>query len=238
MRKIRTDGQATRDAILAAAEVEFSEQGFEIASVRAICTKAGANVALANRYFGSKEDLYRIVAKRLFGDLGAPMAAVAEKATTKENWRAAVHEWVWDFLFMTLPTERPQVLCRGLFRHEVTRPTKFHDEFLRDYGKPIYDSLFKLVSMVEKDAVRLELLTSSIWSQIAVYALADESWQKNFRPKGVTQEAWRETICDHICETFFASVGELTADKRRQRVAHASAKYGERERSPSAKVCG
>ena len=198
MRKIRTDGQATRDAILAAAEVEFSEQGFELASV------------LANRYFGSKEDLYRIVAKRLFGDLGAPMAAV--------------REWVWDFLFMTLPTERPQVLCRGLFRHEVTRPTKFHDEFLRDYGKPIYDSLFKLVSMVEKDAVRLELLTSSIWSQIAVYALADESWQKNFRPKGVTQEVWRETICDHICETFFASVGELTADKRRQRVAHASAK--------------
>ena len=38
MRKIRTDGQATRDAILAVAEVEFSEQGFELASVRAICS--------------------------------------------------------------------------------------------------------------------------------------------------------------------------------------------------------
>lgn len=205
-RKGRVDGQATREAILAAAEVEFSEKGFELASVRAICAAAGVNIALANRYFGTKEELYRIVAKRLFGDLGAPMAAVAEKATSPEGWRDAVREWVWDFLFMTLPTERPQVLCRGLFRHEVVRPTKFHDEFLQNYGKPIYDSLYKLVSMVEKDAVKIELLTSSIWSQIAVYALADESWQKNFRPKGVTREAWRETVCDHICATFFAAV--------------------------------
>lgn len=208
MRKVRTDGQATRAAILAAAEVEFSEKGFDLASVRAICTKAGANMALANRYFGAKEDLYRIVAKRLFGDLGAPMAAVAAKATSEKGWREAVHEWVWDFLFMTLPTERPQVLCRGLFRHEVVRPTKFHDEFVRDYGKPIYDSLYRLVSMAEKDMVRVELLTSSIWSQIAVYALADDCWQEGFRPKGVTREAWRETVCDHICETFFASVGK------------------------------
>lgn len=205
-RKVRSDGQATREAILAAAEVEFSEKGFALASVRTICAAAGANVALANRYFGSKEDLYRIVAKRLFGDLGAPMAAVAEKAVDPASWRAAVREWVDDFLYMTLPTERPQVLCRGLFRHEVVSPTRFHDEFLRDYGKPIYDSLYKLVSMAEQDAVKVELHTSSIWSQIAVYALADESWQQNFRPKGVSQEAWRNTICDHICNTFFSSV--------------------------------
>lgn len=206
MRKMRTDGQATREAILASAEVEFSEKGFELASVRAICTKAGANVALADRYFGSKDALYRIVAKRLFGDLGAPMAAVAERAKTADGWREAVREWVGDFLFMTLPTERPQVLCRGLFRHEVVRPTKFHDEFIRDYGKPIYDSLRQLVEAVEKDPVKIELLTSSIWSQIAVYALADESWQKNFRPQGVTTASWRETVCDHICENFFAAV--------------------------------
>lgn len=205
-RKERSDGLATREAILAAAEVEFSEKGFELASVRAICAAAGANVALANRYFGSKEDLYRIVAKRLFGDLGAPMAAVAEKATSEKAWREAVHEWVRDFLSMTLPTERPQALCRGLFRHEVARPTKFHEEFVRDYGKPIYDSLCQLVAMVEKDAVRIELLTSSIWSQIAVYALADDCWQERFRPRGSTREAWRETVCDYICESFFAMV--------------------------------
>ena len=71
-RKKRTDGIETREAILAAAEIEFAEKGYELASVRTICKAAGANVALANRYFGSKAELYKIVAQRLFGDLGAP----------------------------------------------------------------------------------------------------------------------------------------------------------------------
>ena len=64
-RKKRVDGIETREAILAAAEAEFSEKGFALASAREICRRARANSALMNRYFGSKEALYRLVAKRL-----------------------------------------------------------------------------------------------------------------------------------------------------------------------------
>ena len=73
-RKARQDGVETRDAILAAAEQEFADKGFELASAREICRRAKVNSALLSRYFGSKEALYRLVAKRLFGDLGAPLA--------------------------------------------------------------------------------------------------------------------------------------------------------------------
>lgn len=96
----RADGQATREAILDAAADEFAAKGYELASVRAICAKAGANVALANRYFGSKESLYRLVAKRLFGDLGAPLAKLADTVTDEASWRAAVRTWIDDFLFL------------------------------------------------------------------------------------------------------------------------------------------
>ena len=205
-RKVRYDGAATRESILAAAEVEFSEKGFDGASTREICRQAGVNIALANRYFGSKEDLYRVVAKRLFGDLEAPMASVANAVNTAYEWRAAVRSWVADFLFMSIPTERAQRLCCGLFRHEVTAPTLFHDEFEHDFGKPIYSALWKLVEMAEKDPVKIELWTTSIWAQVTVYALADKSWQKAFRPKGVSDADWRETVCDHICNSFFAHV--------------------------------
>ena len=70
----RADGRETREAILAAASDEFAERGFALGSMRAICANAGVNSALASRYFGSKEGLYKVVAKRLFGDLGAPLA--------------------------------------------------------------------------------------------------------------------------------------------------------------------
>ena len=209
-RKTRCDGERTREAILAAAEAEFAEKGFELASAREICRRADANAALISRYFGSKESLYRIVAKRLFGDLGAPLAKLADGVKDEKSWRAAVREWVDDMLFMTLPTERAQKLCAALFRHEVTRPTKFHAEFKEAFGRPVYEGLRKLLAMKVKDEERLELLTTSIWSQVSVYALADKKWHASFRPAGVDNRAWADKVAAHICEGVFTAVGKST----------------------------
>lgn len=203
-RKKRCDGVETREAILAAAEDEFAAKGFELASAREICRQAGANSALMNRYFGSKEELYRTVAKRLFGDLGAPLATLDENVKDDATWRAAVREWVDDMLFMTLPTERPQELCAALFRHEVTHPTKFHREFSEAFGKPVYDGLKKLLSRKVRNAEKLDLWTSSIWAQVSVYALADKGWHAAFRPEGVDNRAWADKVADHICEQVFS----------------------------------
>ena len=202
----RSDGKATREAILEAAEAEFAERGYEAASTRGICTRAGVNVALVNRYFKSKENLYRIVAKRLFGDLGAPMAALPGTVADGKSWRAAVRAWVDDFLFMTLPTRSAQRRCAALFRQEVTQPTKFHAEFKRDFGKPVYDALRNLLAMAVEDEALLELWTTSIWSQVSVYALSDVKWHASFRPKGVSVRAWADQVRDFICETLFRSL--------------------------------
>ena len=170
-----------------------------------------------NRYFGSKEALYRLAAKRLFGDLGAPLAALADGVKDEKSWRAAVREWIDDMLFMTLPTEKAQKLCAGLFRHEVTRPTKFHDEFKEAFGRPVYEGLRKLLAMKVKDEERLELLTTSIWAQVSVYALADVKWHKSFRPAGVDNRAWAEKVTDSICEQVFlatSAYAKASADKK------------------------
>ena len=205
-RKERCDGAETREAILAAAADEFAEKGFELASAREICRRAGVNSALLSRYFGSKESLYRIAAKRLFGDLGAPLARLAEGVKDDASWRAAVREWVDDMLFMTIPTERAQKLCAALFRHEVTRPTKFHREFSDAFGKPVYEGLRALLSRKVKDAERLDLWCSSVWAQVSVYALADGEWHKAFRPNGAKSRAWAERVRDHICDQVFLSL--------------------------------
>ena len=131
----------------------------------------------------------------------------------EKSWRAAVREWVDDMLFMTLPTERAQKLCAGLFRHEVMRPTKFHDEFKEAFGRPVYEGLRKLLAMKVKDEERLELLTTSIWAQVSVYALADVKWHKSFRPTGVDNRAWAEKVTDSICEQVFLATKNTKGTK-------------------------
>ena len=54
---------ATRAAILKAAKKIFAAKGFGAATVRDICTEAGANIALVSRYFGSKSGLYAEVCR-------------------------------------------------------------------------------------------------------------------------------------------------------------------------------
>ncbi len=55
----KRNADATRAAIIEAAEFVFTDKGFDQAGTREIAERAGVNVALINRYFGSKEGLFR-----------------------------------------------------------------------------------------------------------------------------------------------------------------------------------
>jgi AcrR family transcriptional regulator len=52
------DATATRAAILEAARIRFTRDGFDRVGVRDIAADAGINAALVIRYFGSKENLF------------------------------------------------------------------------------------------------------------------------------------------------------------------------------------
>ena len=54
----RHDAQASRQALLEAADALFDERGYDGATVRDIGERAGVDAALIARYFGGKEGLY------------------------------------------------------------------------------------------------------------------------------------------------------------------------------------
>lgn len=60
------DPERTRQAILAAAETEFADNGLAGARVDVIAEQAGANKRMLYYYFGSKEDLYLAVLERAY----------------------------------------------------------------------------------------------------------------------------------------------------------------------------
>jgi len=61
------DAERTQQAILAAAEAEFSSKGLAGARVDVIAEQAGANKRMMYYYFGSKDDLYLAVLERAYG---------------------------------------------------------------------------------------------------------------------------------------------------------------------------
>lgn len=61
------DAERTKQALLAAAEVEFSTKGLAGARVDVIAEQAAANKRMLYYYFGSKEDLYLAVLERAYG---------------------------------------------------------------------------------------------------------------------------------------------------------------------------
>jgi len=59
---------ATRAAILHSARKAFSRAGYDGVGLREIAQEAGVTAILVNRYFGSKEDLFREVVEAMFAD--------------------------------------------------------------------------------------------------------------------------------------------------------------------------
>jgi len=59
------DPDATREAVLAAAERLFAEQGFANTSLRDLSSASGVSHPLIHHHFGSKEGLYLAVKRRL-----------------------------------------------------------------------------------------------------------------------------------------------------------------------------
>ncbi|MFN2478990.1 MAG: TetR family transcriptional regulator [Pseudonocardiaceae bacterium] len=54
----RPAGENTRAALLDAARAEFTERGFDGATVRAIAQRAGVDAAMVNHWFGGKDGLF------------------------------------------------------------------------------------------------------------------------------------------------------------------------------------
>ena len=194
----------TRAAILDAAKKIFAAKGFGAATVRDICTEAGANIALVSRYFGSKSGLYAEVCRSLFDGLAAPLSHLDVGISTAEDWRNNLREWIRHALRLTSVTRSPSKEIAGVFRQEMFNPSPMRKYFHNTFMMPMFNCLKRLIEMggSRSEAETLALMTR-IWSQIAFHAMPDETWRKPFRPAGMSKSAWISHETENIAEDIF-----------------------------------
>lgn len=129
----------TRARILAAAEGEFGDHGFDGVSVRQIALRAGVPVALVNYHFGSKEGLYRAIF-----EMRAPMIvdqrlAGLRLAEMEPDQARKVEMIVKAVLVPNLhmrSTEKNSSYARILAR-EVSDPKSHHREVIKEFFDPV-----------------------------------------------------------------------------------------------------
>ena len=197
-----------KENIVSAAVGVFAERGFRDATVRDICAAAEVNVSMVNYHFGSKEALYAEVVRRLFSfAIRGDMEHLADGVKDARSWKEAVRRFVERFISYMSVTEAPGVYTARIFRWEVTRPSSICKELQVTYGKLVYSGLERLLAMaLGEDRRAIKLWSASIWSRLAIFALADEQWLQPFEPDGLTREEWVRAMADLICDDIFTSL--------------------------------
>jgi AcrR family transcriptional regulator len=123
----RRDSTRTRKALLDAASRRFAQDGYSATTVRDIADDAGVNVALINRYFGSKEGLFEACLVNLVEE--ARQEAGAEPGRIAESIAASIagpkgdngHREFLPLLLRKTGDERIDRLRLGFLRYYTER---------------------------------------------------------------------------------------------------------------------
>jgi AcrR family transcriptional regulator len=198
-------GDPTKDRLLEAAGEEFAEKGFERATVRSICARAGANLAAVNYHFGDKEQLYLqaiIEAHRC----GVEMPPDEEffVGTAAEQLR----RYVRHFLSNILAIDRASGWQPNLMLREMLRPTQASVRLVQEIIRPKFERLLRILRHICPDAEprRLNVIGFSIIGQCLHYKVGRRIAEQLLGPEEFAALDL-DYLADHIATFSLAALG-------------------------------
>jgi TetR/AcrR family transcriptional regulator, regulator of cefoperazone and chloramphenicol sensitivity len=160
---------ATPGRLLEAAGQVFADKGFEGATVREICQRAGVNIAAVNYYFRDKERLYIEAVKSACHGQAEQVPAWPEGTPGSVKLRDFIQTMV-----RRMVDGQPSQWQRQLFLREMAQPTAACAELVREVIRPMAEVLSgilaELMPGVPED--KRWLIGFSIVGQCLFYRLA------------------------------------------------------------------
>lgn len=154
--------EVTRAALLKAAALIFSEQGYAGASVRQITQLAQANQAAINYHFGGKEQLYRAVLE-VARDALANESALDAAELDAMSPEGALRSYLRQFLAPLVKRDRVSSYMR-IFAWEAVQSTDIFQAFIKDSPPRIFTLARRVVSrFLPVDARPEEVTIATLW---------------------------------------------------------------------------
>ena len=161
------DSADARQRLLEAAQVEFADRGFDGATVRGICTRAGVNVAGINYYFGGKEELYVEAVKQAHTCAGRLDTFPVPPPGTPpvERLRGFLREMVTRMHAPASPT------AMKLMMREMADPGKAADVVVNEFIRPVAFALRDILRelLPDLDEQRVLMVGFSVMGQCLFY---------------------------------------------------------------------
>jgi AcrR family transcriptional regulator len=192
----------TRARLLKAAIEVFAEHGYENSTIREICSRAGANVALIHYHFGDKLELYSEVL-RFSMSCGAPAPQPANILADPEQ---ALRYVIGAMVERILQTDGQADLRYRLMLHEFAQPSTATSRVIQEVMRPMYDRMREIVGAIlglPPDHEKTRLCVHSVIGQIAYYARS-APMLRTLWPEMKMTEGQRSLIASHITEFSMA----------------------------------
>jgi AcrR family transcriptional regulator len=200
----------TEERLLEAAGEIFAEFGYQSATTRQICEKAGANIAAINYHFGDKEGLYMAVlrsvpkayAVKYPTDLGLSAGASAEQR---------LHAYLRSLLHRVFDEGRPGWHTK-LISREMIEPTRVFDTLVEEAARPVHQELASIIRELLGPGAGDEVIrrcTLSVLSQCVYYHHARSVIRRLYpEQKYGLQDV--DGLADHITRFSLAALREVS----------------------------
>jgi TetR/AcrR family transcriptional regulator, regulator of cefoperazone and chloramphenicol sensitivity len=163
----------TKARLLEAAGREFAEKGYEGATIRSICTRAGVNPAAVNYHFGDKDQLYVRSVLQAHRCGGTEM--IPDEEFFRVEPRDQLRRFIGFFLKNVLAVHEDEVdWPRMLMLRELIRPTTASGTLVEEVIRPRFQRLLTILKAIcpAAEEKRLHVIAFSIIGQLLHYRMA------------------------------------------------------------------
>jgi len=205
----------TRERLIDAAGPVFAERGYRGATLREIADRAGANLAAAHYHFGSKQDLYREVARAHFerlerrlaergGAIDASRSAKIPRDELVAMLRARVRTMLETFL-------EPDGIHANLMQRELADPSELPflvQRWIDPLRRETETLVRRLAPALSDDAI--EFAARSVMGQVVFYLTHRPALLLMMRRRAYPP-GFLDAIADHVVAFTLGGLDAMTA---------------------------
>lgn len=194
----------TKARLLEAAGQEFAEKGFDGATVRTICARAGVNLAAVNYHFGDKDQLYT---SALFEAHRCGAAGVNVEEMLAGEPVEQLRLFINHFLRNTLALDQTGGWQTALIMREMHRPTSASRSLVDQVIRPKFEALRGIIKRIRPDLEdrRLVATVFSVIGQCLYYRIGRPVAERLIGPE-VFASLDPEFLTDHITNFILSAL--------------------------------